>query len=154
MKTPWRCWFTGGVAAVLAAASQARPALEDGSISISSRYSVEETSARIEVQARADGLPVFAKLNTPAHGGSRSLMLVLGTDAAHTAILQRLDGGALAVPLTLRVMPRDDGGSEVRYTALRGIDGQGALPPEVLGRLALLPALMQAALDARNELPG
>lgn len=148
MGGTWRYWVTGGIAAVLAAASQADPEDREQRASRSSAYSVEETVDRLQQQARLKGLPIFATLYAP-HAASRdgvALLLVLGNDSAHTAVLQSTHHGALALPLTMRVAPRQGGGSEVQFSAPHWLADQPDLPQELLAKVRALPALVDAAL--------
>jgi uncharacterized protein (DUF302 family) len=149
MSKSWRYWVTGGIAAVLAAASQAQPPLEEERESRSSRYSVEETLDRLQEQARLKGLPIFATLRSPrdaAAGEAASLLIVFGQDAEHTVVLQRTDHPALALPLTVRVAPRRGGGSEVQFALPRWLAEQQEMPPDLLEQVQALLALVDAAL--------
>lgn len=144
MSKPWRFWLTGGIAAVLAAVSQAPPRAEEVRTSRLSRFSVKETIERIEQQARRDGMPVFARFTAVA--GAPSL-LVLGSDAEHTLVLQHSLEAELALPLTVSVGPGDAGGAEVQFTDPGWVAGHDGLPADLLARVAALPAMIDAALS-------
>jgi len=152
-KTAWRYWITGGLAAVLAAVSQASMALDTRS-SRSSRFSAEETVERITETARRQGVPVFARWSAPAalrgQPGAQQMrfVLVLGSDDAHTPVLQSAPGASLALPLTLHVASREGGGAEVGFTDLDWLDAYEGLPPDLLAQVAALPGLLAAALDS------
>jgi uncharacterized protein (DUF302 family) len=145
MSTPRRYWLTGGVAAVLAAASQTPPRAEEVRGSRSSRFSVKETIERIEQQARHDGMPVFARFT--ALPGT-SCLLVLGSDDEHTLVLQHSPDAELALPLTVSVGPGHGGGAEVQFTDPGWVADHDGLPADLLARVAALPAMIDAALAA------
>lgn len=152
MKDGWRFWLTGGVAAVMAAASQARVAGDLAQVSRTSRYSAAETAKRLEAQARKRGLSVFARLTSPGHhhpaapGPAPALLLVLGTDEAHTPVLQAESDAALDLPLTVRIEERD-GGTSVVFSQSDWIAEYADLPNDVIERVAALPELIDAAVD-------
>jgi uncharacterized protein (DUF302 family) len=151
MNNAWRCWLTGGVAAVLAAASQAQAASDSSRVSRSSRYSAAETAKRIEALARKRGLAVFARLTSPDRrhpavpGPAPALLLVLGTDEAHTPVLQAGSDAALDLPLTVRIEERD-GSTSVVFSESDWISEYADLPNDVIEQIAALPELVDAAV--------
>ena len=142
---PWRFWITGGLAAVLAAAAQADARTDNARTRIS-RYGPRETMQRIELLARDHGLPLFAKL---ARGTTRNgeWLLVLGSDAEHTPVLQTAPGAPLELPLTVRVAECGDRGTEVHIPRSgEWLAEQDEVPPEVAAQLQSLPAVIDAAI--------
>jgi uncharacterized protein (DUF302 family) len=151
-KDAWRFWLTGGVAAVLAAASQTQAASDSSRISRSSRYSAAETAKRLERLARKRGMAVFARLISPqrhhpaAPGSAPALLLVLGTDEAHTPVLQVEPDAALDLPLIVRIEEHDGNTSVVFSESIR-ISEYADLPGDVLEQVAALPELVDAAVS-------
>ena len=143
MSQPWRFWFTGAAAVVWAAVMQ-MPFREEAWLSRSSRHSVDETARRIELAARERGLPLFACLSPSGPG---SLVMVLGTDAGGTPVLQQSPHGALALPLTvwLRSLPGPDG-ARVHFSDGRRLQARASLPTPVARHLDALPGLIEAAI--------
>lgn len=129
MNTTWRCWLTGGVAAVMAAASQATPT-GARRIRRTSDYPLEETLDRLRQQAQRSGVPVLATVREPSppglFGHSTARLLVLGSDAEHTPVLQRTGDAALALPLTVRIVPAEGDRSEVEFTDSGWLIGDAA----------------------------
>lgn len=157
MREPWRFWLTGGVAAVLAAASQDGPAGEARRSSRASRYSLKETADRLEQQAREHGLSVFARLSPPtrrtrhrvyADGGAEptALLLVLGVDPAHTLVLQSTPEAGLDLPLTVLIEQRDGGPIHVEFIDSSWLAECDELPRELVYPVTRLPQLVDAAL--------
>lgn len=152
MKDAWRFWLTGGVAAVMAAASQAKVAGDPAQVSRTSRYSAAETAKRLEALARKRGLAVFARLTSPERrhpavpGHAPALLLVLGTDEAHTPVLQAASNAALDLPLTVRI-EEHDGGTSVVFSETDWISEYADLPNDVIERVAALPELVDAAVN-------
>ena len=158
MHEPWRFWLTGGVAALLAAASQKPVTNESTRASRSSRYSLKETIDRLERQARKQGLSVFARLEPPSRGSRRhvladggnvneALLLVLGVDAAHTLVLQSTPGASLDLPLTVRVEQQDGGRTSVEFSDSSWLSECDEMPPELVYQVNALPGLVDAALS-------
>lgn len=151
MPKPWRWWVTGGAAAVLAAAAQGSVLNAEMLSKRSSRHSLNETARRIERAAREHGMPVFAKLTPLARPAAMpepepTLMLVLGTDDAHTPVVQATEDAALQLPLTVWVRSPQDRGTEVQFSDSRWLAEHEALPPELADQVAALPALIDAAI--------
>lgn len=152
MREAWRFWLTGGVAAVLAAASE-RPAERRAARAWrSSRYSLKETTDRLEHQARQLGLSVFARLAAPSRGVRRrvpddTLLLVLGIDGAHTLVLQSTADAGLELPLTVRIERQDDGDTRVEFADSSWVADCGELPADLVHQVAALPRLVDAALS-------
>ena len=143
---PWRFWITGGLAAVMAAAAQA-DARTDNARTRVSRYGPRETLQRIELLARDHGLPLFAKLAPGGAARDGEWLLVLGSDAEHTPVLQAAPGAPLELPLTVRVAHRGERGTEVHI--LRSgewLAKQDEVPPEVAAQLQALPGVIDAAI--------
>lgn len=148
MQESWRFWLTGGVAAVLAAASQ-RPAAR---ASRRSRYSLKETTDRLEQQARKLGLDVFARLSPPSRGTRRrvpddALLLVLGVDAAHTLVVQSTADAGLDLPLTVRIERQSDGDTRVEFSDSTWLADCRELPADLAHQVSALPRLVDAALS-------
>lgn len=143
---PWRFWITGGLAAVLAAAAQgdARP---DNARTRVSRYGPRETIQRIELFARDRGLPLFAKLAPRSAARDGAWLLVLGSDAEHTPVLQSSPGAPLELPLTVRVAEHSERGTEVHIMRSgEWLAEQSEVPPEVAAQLQALPGVVDAAV--------
>lgn len=152
MRQAWRYWLTGGAAAVLASASQVQTAGEHSRSVRRSRYSFNETARRLERLARARGFEVFARFEPPEprHPGApheaAALWLVLGTDAAHTPVLQSSPTAELDLPLTVRIEQHRGGDTEVRFSDSNWLAEHSDLPADLIDRVASLPALVDAAL--------
>lgn len=152
MPKPWRLWVTGGAAAVVAAVAQTPALGAETWAKRSSPHSLTETARRIERVAREHGMPLFARLTPPALDMSAeaasSVMLVLGSDEAHTPVLQPTEDAALQLPLGVWVHePQDEGGAEVQFRDPRWLQDNAALPPELADRIAALPGLIDAAIE-------
>jgi uncharacterized protein (DUF302 family) len=154
MKQAWRYWSTGGIAVVLASASQAQGAGERSRSMRGSRYSLDETATRLERLARARGFEVFARVEPPQTRQASepqqaaALLLVLGTDAAHTPVLQSSPSAPLDLPLTMRIEQHRGGDTEVHFSDSNWLAEHAGLPAELIDRVAALPALVDAALDS------
>jgi uncharacterized protein (DUF302 family) len=151
---PWRWWITGAAAVVGAALAQMQLDSTDWT-SRESRHSVTETVRRIEVAAREGGMPLFVKCPPPRAGGQPgdgtaavddALVLVLGTEAGHTPVVQPAPGSALQLPLTVWVHADAAAGARVRFSDPHRLADGAELPPELLRQVERLPSLIDAAI--------
>jgi len=146
-EQPWRFWITGGLASVLAAAAQA-DARTESARSRQSRYGLRETAQRIELCARDRGLPLFAKLESSNKRSASECLLVLGSDAEHTPVLQSAPGAPLELPLTVRIVGLGEDGTEVRIARSgEWLAAHDTVPRDVAAQLAALPGVVDAALN-------
>jgi uncharacterized protein (DUF302 family) len=144
---PWRFWVTGGLAAVMAAAAQGDTRSGENARTRVSRYSARETVQRIELLARDHGLPLFAKLAPRSAELHSEWLLVLGSDAEHTPVLQSAPGAPLELPLTVRVASDGERGTQVHFTrSSEWLAEQDGVPREMAAQLAALPRLIDAAI--------
>lgn len=144
-----RYWRTGGIATVMAAATQQAPAPPALSVSQRSPYSLQETVERLRRAAPQHGLHVYAHLAS-LQGGRRGTLLVLGGADDETPVLQQGFDAALQLPLSMRIEPRGDGAAEVRYVdgvQLAALDG---LPSALHDQVAALAGLVAATLERRR----
>jgi uncharacterized protein (DUF302 family) len=174
-----RYWITGCMALVLLAAGQSPSRAEPDSarrgwITRTSRFSVDETIAKLEQAAQARGMAVFAKLGgSPAalagemaavvpseaaltsaqadEGGTLASqvlpqVLVLAADDTGTPVLQPAHTARIELPLQIRVEQAPDGRTLVAVSDSVYLAEQGGAPPEVLSEVAALPGLIDSAL--------
>lgn len=150
-RQPCRYWFTGGIATVLAAASQWRSTDTRGRALRRSPLPLEETAARLEREARQRGLPVYARLTPPPAAAGPccpAMLLVLGTDVAQTPVLQTALGDRLELPLAVRLEQRGSQATELQFSDSDWLAAQPGLPPALVAQVATLPTLVTEALAA------
>lgn len=155
-----RYWITGCMALVLLAAGQTPGRAESesarrGWITRTSRYSVDETVAKLEQAAQEHGLTVFAKVDgrqpsktgtAVASSGVASQVLVLSPDEAGTPVMQSASPARLALPMQIRVERGPDGRTVVAINDSAYLAEQGGAPPDMLNDVAALPDLIESAL--------
>lgn len=168
-----RYWMSGCMALVLLAAGR-WPELGDreesdlgrrGWVTITSKYSLDQTVRQLQRAARAQGLPVVADVaagastaqsvkGTGLDGAGR--VLVLGRADGHTPVMQANDASPLDLPLRLLLRAQPDGSTRVMFSDPRRLAGQEALPPDVMDDIATLPRVVSAALRTSTaaEAPG
>ncbi len=140
IKKPNRFWLSSGFAAVLAAARQPSTGCAEARLSRLSPLPLADTVDRLEHEARAHGLPVFARVGPAQPSGAQcgaeldALLLVLCTSAAQTPVLQTSDGG-LELPLALHLARRADGATEVQFSDGQWLAAQIELPGICCDRL-------------------
>lgn len=111
-RRPFRLWMTGSLAVVMAAlcTSQAVRLDERGNgnrVLRHSRYSVNETVARIEAAALGGGLSVLARVR-----GAQPV-IVLESSVGGTLVVMHDAGSRIDVPMSVQVLAADDGGAHV-----------------------------------------
>lgn len=158
-----RYWITGCMALVLLAAGQTPGRAESesarrGWITRTSRYSVDETIAKLEQAAQEHGLTVFAKVDSrqPIERGASSVpsvaaapssqVLVLSPDDAGTPVMQSASPARLELPMQIRVERGPDGRTVVAVNDSAYLAEQGGAPPDMLSGVAALPGLIESAL--------
>ncbi len=157
-----RYWISGGMALVLLAAGQASGRAESDSarrgwITRTSRFSVDETVAKLERAAQERGIAVFAKVDNrvPAPVGSQaatsdqspaSQVLVLSADDSGTPVMQSESRARIELPLQIRVEQGPDGRTVVAVNDSAYLAEQGGAPSDVLSNVAALPGLIDSAL--------
>lgn len=157
-----RYWISGCMALVLLAAGQTPGRAESDSarrgwITRTSRFSVDETMAKLERAAQERGIAVFAKVDnrTPAALGGEaatgdhqpaSQVLVLSADDAGTPVMQSESRARIELPLQIRVERGPDGRTVVAVNDSAYLAEQGGAPSDVLSNVAALPGLIDSAL--------
>lgn len=157
-----RYWISGCMALVLLAAGQASGRAESDSarrgwITRTSRFSVDETVAKLERAAQERGIAVFAKVDNrvPAPVGSQaatsdqlpaSQVLVLSADDSGTPVMQSESRARIELPLQIRVEQGPDGRTVVAVNDSAYLAEQGGAPSDVLSNVAALPGLIDSAL--------
>ncbi len=158
-----RYWISGCMALVLLAAGQASGRAESDSarrgwITRTSRFSVDETMAKLERAALERGISVFAKVDNnraPAALGGEAVagehrpasqVLVLSTDDAGTPVMQSESQARIELPLQIRVERGADGRTVVAVNDSSYLAEQGGAPSDVLSNVAALPGLIDSAL--------
>jgi len=148
-ESPQRLWLTSS-SAVIALGARA-VGYGPRTVSRSSRYPLEETIRRLESHAASHGLRVFARVSVPAHSGGRrqAAVLVLSQNAApHVAVLHSQDMRTLLLPLAVEIDETPLGASEVyMQDDLTQLQLGKILDIEMLGRISILPRLVDAALQ-------
>jgi uncharacterized protein (DUF302 family) len=147
-RRPFRLWMTGSLAVVMAAVIPMRDLAdversEMMRVLRQSRYGVGETVQRIEVAARDRGLSVLALMP-----GTRPV-LVLASSVGGTPVVMADADSSPAMPLSVMVRERGDGGAEVLVAAAARTAAVGHwpdLPAAVVDDLRALPALVDRAL--------
>lgn len=165
-----RYWMSGCMALVLLAAGR-WPEMGDreesdqnrrGWVTITSKYSLDQTVRQLQRAARAQGLPVVADVAagastgqsvraTPSDGAGR--VLVLGRADGHTPVVQAHDASPLDLPLRLLLRAQPDGSTRVMFNDPGMLAGHGVLPADILNDVAALPRVVFSALNGKEARP-
>ncbi len=166
-----RYWMSGCMALVLLAAGRWPAELSDreeadpgrrGWVTITSRYSLDQTAKHLQRAARAEGLPVVVDVAAggsavrSARGGARDgagRVLVLGRADGHTPVMQASDASPLDLPLRLLLRAQPDGSTRVMFSDSRLLAGRDALPDDVMSDIDSLPRVVSAALRLTADGP-
>jgi uncharacterized protein (DUF302 family) len=109
----------------------------NGIVDLRSRYSVDETVARLEAILAAKGIKVFARIDQAAEARAVGLtlrptvLLIFGDPRAGTPLMDRHPSLALDLPLKALVAELPDGSVHLSYNSpefLRERHGLEALP--------------------------
>lgn len=168
-----RFWMSGCMALVLLAAGRWPAEVGGGDrdeadlgrrgwVTITSKYSLDQTARQLQRAARAQGLPVVADVAASAQtarsvkgghqdGGGR--VLVLGRADGHTPVMQASDASPLDLPLRLLLRAQPDGSTRVMFSDPRLLAGRAALPDDVMSDIASLPRVVSAALRVTADGP-
>ena len=147
-RRPFRLWMTSSLAVVMAAVIPMRDITDSERGQVlrvlrHSRYGVAETVQRIEVAARDGGLSVLALMP-----GTRAV-LVLASSIGGTPVVMDEADSSPAMPLSVMVRERGDGGADVLVAAAARNEAAGQwtdLPSAVVDDLRKLPVLVDRAL--------
>ncbi|MDE2402358.1 MAG: DUF302 domain-containing protein [Burkholderiales bacterium] len=154
-----RYWMTGCMAMVLLAAGR-WPELRDreeasaqghGWITLTSKYSVDETVQKIEKSARKRGLAVMAKvvpdrLNGDVLVPAPATVLVLGDHGGQTPMIQADADATPDLPMKLLVAQQPDGSTRVMFHDGLALMQDDDLPHEFRDPMTMLPQVVDAAV--------
>lgn len=125
----------------------------NGMIHLDSRYSVEETIARVEAAVLSHGLAVFCRID---HSGEAAkagltmrptLLLIFGSPKQGTPVM--VASPTLAIDLPLKALAWEDETGKVRlsYNAPEYLKGRHNIPDELLKNLSGAGTLLQKAIE-------
>jgi uncharacterized protein (DUF302 family) len=123
-----------------------------GVVTKASPHSAAETLARLERIVRAKGLTVFAHIDHAAGAAKAGMhmppahVLIFGNPKAGTPIMLAAPLAALALPLKALVWDDHDGRTYVSYDSPRYVAERFGIPDELVGNLAGIDALTDAAV--------
>jgi len=123
-----------------------------GIVTRPSRHSVAETLARLEATVVARGLTVFARFDHAAAAREAGLempdtcVLVFGSPRAGTPLMTAAPLIALDLPLRVLVWADSGGGVFASYADPAYLGSRYGLPDALVGNIAGLGALVEAAL--------
>ncbi len=120
-----------------------------------SRWSVDETVARLSEAIAAKGAKLFAVIDHSGEARNSGLELrdtkvvIFGSPLAGTAVMQAAPAAALDLPL--KVLVFDDGGStKVCYAAPDELGRRYGLSEELVSRLLAVDVITDSALERRS----
>lgn len=155
-----RYWMTGCMALVLLAAGRWPEVGErdealaplSGWVTMTSRYSVDETIRKIERSARQQGLAVMARLEQGLQQGGRqaavaSAVLVLGDRGGQTPMIQADARLTPELPLKLLVAGQPDGSTRITFADGGRLLQDPQLPQEFAEPMTRLPQVLGTALS-------
>ena len=125
----------------------------DGIVSIASRFTVEETQARLTAAIAAKGLRLFAHIDHGAGAAQAGLamqpahLLIFGHAKAGTPLMVARPLVALDLPLKVLVWQDTAGQVWVSFNAPEFLAARYTLPPELVGNIAGVEALVKGALE-------
>ncbi len=127
--------------------------MQNGLVRVASRYSVEETIARIEGFLREKGVKLFATIDHSGEAERAGLkmpatkVLIFGNAKAGTPIMIAAPSAAIDLPLKVLVQEEENGGVWVSYNTPEYIQQRHGFPAELTGNLAAVRAVVQHAVE-------
>ena len=127
--------------------------MQNGLVRVASRYSVEETIARIEGFLREKGIKLFATIDHSGEAERAGLkmpatkVLIFGNAKAGTPIMIAAPSAAIDLPLKVLVQEEENGGVRVSYNTPEYIQQRHGFPAELTGNLAAVRAVVQHAVE-------
>lgn len=119
----------------------------EGLVSRPSHHSVDQTVEKIESLLRAKGVTLFALVD---HGGEAekvglrmppTKLLIFGNPKAGTPLMVASPSAAIDLPLKLLIWEDADGKTWVTYNSPKYLLDRHALPPDLIGNIAVIEAI-------------
>jgi uncharacterized protein (DUF302 family) len=118
---------------------------------------VERTLNALEALAKQKGLTIFARINFAKDAAAAGLsmqpseLLILGNPASGTPLMVAAPSVALDLPLKVLAWQDNAGRSWVSYNAPDYLQQRHGFPAALLGNIAGLEKLLQAAITAADR---
>jgi uncharacterized protein (DUF302 family) len=126
---------------------------ENGLVQVGSRYSVEETVARLEAAFKEKGMQVFAVVD---HSGEAEMVglkmrptkvLIFGSPKGGTPLMVVAPGLAIDLPLKALVAEGADGKVSVTYNSPEYLQERHGVPAELIKNLTGAGVLIAKAVE-------
>ena len=122
--------------------------LDDGLVTIPSRFPVRESLDRLEAELKSKGITVFARIDHAAGAASVGMplgptqLLIFGNPKAGTPLMQ--SGQAIGIDLPLKVLGWQDAGGKVwlTYNDPRWLARRHRLDPDMDASVGALAAVL------------
>jgi len=123
------------------------PHSDNGIVTISSHESVDETVRKLEALLQAKGVKLFALID---HSGEAekvgmqmrpTKLLIFGNPKAGTPLMIASPTVAIDLPLKILVWEDAEGHVLISYNSPAYLQARHALPPELVGNIAVVEAL-------------
>ena len=128
-------------------------AKDNGLVHIPSRYSVEETAARLQAAFEAKGLQVFAVIDHSGEAEKVGLkmrptkVLIFGSPKAGTPLMLAAPSLAIDLPLKALVAEAGDGKVLVTYNDPEYLQARHGVPGELIKNLAGAGTVIARAVE-------
>jgi uncharacterized protein (DUF302 family) len=127
--------------------------MASGMIDVSSRYSVPETLARLQVILKEKGIAVFALIDHSGEAEKAGLMmrpaqlLIFGNPKAGTPLMVAAPRLAIDLPLKALAWQDEQGKVWLSYNSAEYLQERHGFPPELLKNISGISALVQKAVE-------
>jgi uncharacterized protein (DUF302 family) len=120
---------------------------DNGIVTVPSHESVDETVRKLEALLQAKGVKLFALIDHSGEAEKVGLqmrptkLLIFGNPKAGTPLMIASPTAALDLPLKILVWEDAEGHVLISYNSPAYLQARHALPPELLGNIAVVEAL-------------
>lgn len=127
--------------------------MANGLESVESKYSAEETVARIEAAARSKGLTIFTTVDHSGEAAKVGLtmpfarVIVFGSPKAGTPLMVAAPTLAIDLPLKALVQETDGGKVMVYWNAPEYLRDRHGVPQELVASIAGVGGLLKKAVE-------
>jgi uncharacterized protein (DUF302 family) len=121
--------------------------VDHGIVSVLSSHSVDETVAKAEALLREKSVKIFALVDHSGEAKAAGLemrptkLLIFGNPKAGTPLMVASPSAAIDLPLKLLIWEDADGKTWVTYNSPKYLLDRHALPPNLLGNIAVIEAI-------------
>ena len=129
------------------------PGTENGIVSKPSKHSVEETLGKLREIMRTNGVKIFALVDNSREARNAGFemrptkLVIFGNQTPGSPLMQAAPSTAIDLPLKMLIWEDSQGRAWVSYNSPAYLRERHGFPEELLGNIAVVEALANAAGD-------